>query len=402
MKIPGWLIGLLIFILPLQGQNSALEAGGYIKSLSGYSRNMPFVAADFAYQELQARVNIAGYLTENNTIVAEGRIRMVKSKALSLIPGYKASLVNTYPLGNLSMEIYNQGDGYAFAQPDRLNWTYDAENWQLTVGRQRVSWGTTLVWNVTDLFNPQSILDFDYEERPGSDVLRFQYFTGPASHIEGVWLPARDKNKRVAAIKTQFNRMGYDVYIMAAWQRSRPVMGAAFSGDVFGGGLRGELKWSAAPQAGTPVEYAGLTLPPLADGRRDDWQWALSYDFLFSNNVYLHFETLYNSLGVNKYGALYQYQALRSGLLNASQWSLFGEWSWQWHPLSKVDMFALVDAGDGSFILVPSFNWSATDNLDVFLIALVGRGEDTTTYGALGESFYLRIKYSFYLNQAYF
>ena len=43
------------------------------------------------------------------------------------------------------------------------------------IGRQRINWGTTTIWNPNDIFNAYNFLDFDYEERPGMDGGKFQY-----------------------------------------------------------------------------------------------------------------------------------------------------------------------------------------------------------------------------------
>ena len=51
----------------------------------------------------------------------------------------------------------------------------------LRIGRQRINWGVNLAWNPNDLFNAYSLIDFDYQERPGSDAIRFQYYMGDLS-----------------------------------------------------------------------------------------------------------------------------------------------------------------------------------------------------------------------------
>ena len=36
---------------------------------------------------------------------------------------------------------------------DRLNVTYEKNKWKLQLGRQRINWGQTFVWNPNDIFN---------------------------------------------------------------------------------------------------------------------------------------------------------------------------------------------------------------------------------------------------------
>ncbi len=60
-----------------------------------------------------------------------------------------------------------------YLEVDRLFLDFVKDDFQITVGRQRIAWGTCWVWNPTDLFNPLEVLDFDYEERPATDALEF-------------------------------------------------------------------------------------------------------------------------------------------------------------------------------------------------------------------------------------
>jgi hypothetical protein len=61
---------------------------------------------------------------------------------------------------------------------DRFFVDYTSGNWQIRAGRHRINWGQNLVWNPNDVFNAYSYFDFDYEERPGTDAVRVQYYTG--------------------------------------------------------------------------------------------------------------------------------------------------------------------------------------------------------------------------------
>ena len=47
---------------------------------------------------------------------------------------------------------------------DRAWIDYTRGKLQLRLGRQRINWGTNLVWNPNDVFNTFSYFDFDYEE----------------------------------------------------------------------------------------------------------------------------------------------------------------------------------------------------------------------------------------------
>ncbi len=387
------LLILLFLWAPLKAQD--WDIWGYGKYLG--SRITGYLPQEDALvdHQLHLRLNSRWYLSPRGTLAMEWRLRAFYGDLPGKLPGFKSFVVSSYPLTDMAWTLADEGSLFAYAQMDRFFWDYAADDWQVTIGRQRVAWGTTLVWNVSDLYNPQSILDFDYEERPGSDVLRFQYFTGPASRWEVVMQPAGKKRQRSLSLMGAFNRWNYDFYLIMAWQREKPVLAGAFSGDIAGAGFRGEFKASGHPR---PVDLEETYLPGfvnLSDGRGADVQMTLSLDYTFANSLYLHGEILYNSIGVSKNTALLAFQAQKAGLLSAARYSLFAETAYQWHPLVRLDLFTIFNPDDRSYILAPSVSWSAATNLDVYLIGLLGQGNRLSEFGAMGRASYLRLKYSF-------
>jgi len=79
---------------------------------------------------------------------------------------------------DLSWTIYNEDAVMLHTMIDRLYMEWIHKDLTLKVGRQRINWGINTVWNPNDIFNAYSYFDFDYEERPGTDALRVEYYTG--------------------------------------------------------------------------------------------------------------------------------------------------------------------------------------------------------------------------------
>ncbi len=99
-------------------------------------------------------------------------------------------------------------------------------------GRQRINWGQTLVWNPNDIFNSYSYFEVDYPERPGSDAIRVQYYTGNASTIE---LAAKidSANRVTAAAYFRFNTLGFDIQFLGGlYQEEDLVLGTGWSGNL--------------------------------------------------------------------------------------------------------------------------------------------------------------------------
>lgn len=109
------------------------------------------------------------------------------------------------------------------------------------VGRQRINWGQTLIWNPNDIFNVYSFFDFDYIERPGSDAIRLQYYPDYSSSLEMV-VNANYENHITAASLYRFNKWGYDIQFLAGYVNSEDfVVGAGWSGAIGPVSFRGEF-----------------------------------------------------------------------------------------------------------------------------------------------------------------
>ncbi|MEZ5069446.1 MAG: DUF1302 family protein [Bacteroidales bacterium] len=99
------------------------------------------------------------------------------------LPGLHSSadLYNKGIVDPLSLEIreaYVQLNGFL------------CRNLDVTLGRQRIAWGTADVINPTDNLNPADMEDvLDFGRRRGSDAIRLQYYLGRDVSLEAVLLP---------------------------------------------------------------------------------------------------------------------------------------------------------------------------------------------------------------------
>ena len=98
---------------------------------------------------------------------------------------------------------------------DRLWLKYQKDKIEISIGRQRVNWGVNTIWNNNDLFNAYNFIDFDYIERPGSDVVRFIYTGDNLSSFELVYMPNERKGYALAGLY-KLNSFGYDFQLLAA------------------------------------------------------------------------------------------------------------------------------------------------------------------------------------------
>jgi hypothetical protein len=243
------------------------------------------------------------------------------------------------------------------------------------------------VWNPTDLFNPLSVLDFDYEERPAVDAVRLQYFSSEVTKVELAIRPGKTRSRTVVAGKILLNRWSYDVHLLGGVQGDNPFVGAAWAGDIAGAGFRGEVISKKIS------DEAAALFPSWSN----EWStsFALSTDYTFTNNTYIHTEMLFNDHGTTGSTQASARLAQSLGLLSPARWSLFQELSFDLHPLVRMSGFVIFDLEDHSSALVPSIVWSAIENLDVSFYGLFFSGGPMTEYGNFEQSLFVRLKWSF-------
>jgi hypothetical protein len=403
----------LVLLWPLLLSSQALdyESNGYIKYLPTYTHfstrlpPIPGLAQTYTgtYFDhlLHARSNNHFYFGSSWRAAAEIRLRALQGNSLQNIPGYKdLYFASAYEFNPLEIYLWESDASVGHAQVDRLWLDFNYGDGQITIGRQRVAWGTSLVWNITDLFNPMDILDFDYEERPGTDALRGQYYLGPLQRLDFVIKPGATREGVVYAAAYSFNFASYDYTILLGQRQQLWQVGASWAGDIRGAGFRGEFLLTEKLSAAT-APYPPLLLLPdtvyrsLYKSQATNAALVLSADYTFSNSFYLHSELMYNSTGITENTALYRSEALSAGRLSAARFAIFQEAAYDVTPLARASAFAIFNPDDSSWLLAPGFTYSLVTNLDMLLIAYFTGGTTLSEYGSFGEAAFLRLKYSF-------
>ena len=385
-----------IFSTKLFAQIDEYSIGGYTKYLFS-SVKYPQLNDRYYDHLLHARLNTKWYPANNLTGTLELRFRAFAGGSVENYPGYSALIKSYQPLMDLDVYLWDSKSTIGYLEADRLYFDFYAEDFQATIGRQRIAWGTSWVWNPFDIFNPRSVLDFDHEELPGADALRLQYYTGAVSKVELALAPAREKENSSYALMFSQNAFDYDFNFMAGFRKERWIVGTAWSGDILDAGFRGEITYTQNPkriETYDPV-YSQFNESSISSKQKNVLNFVLSGDYTFPNSFYIHTELLYNSNGKTKNIGLFNQESYQLGMLSASRWSVYLEFSYDITPLMRGSIFAIVNPNDKSYVLVPSVSYSIITNLDLYLIGLFFNGNDLTEFGDFGHYFYARLKYSF-------
>jgi len=382
------LLLILMMFMPLQAfvQESKVSLNGYVKELyMFYSPKTPIPGFDvnnLGMNILHNRLNFKWYTSKKLTTVIEMRNRLMFGNLVKDYPNYQSTVNVDNGLVNMSW-ITAQGTGwFLHSMFDRAYLDYSSGKWQIRAGRQRVNWGVNLVWNPNDIFNTFSYFDFDYEERPGTDAIRIQYYTGTTSSAELVYKPGRDQAHSAIAGMYKFSRWDYDFQFLGGQAGNDWVMGCGWSGDIYGAGFRGEL---------THFE-------PRNDFSIRATVASVSADYTFSNSWYIHTSFLYSSNGkTGKAGGMNVLfnPDMSAKQLSFARHSLFGQVSKPITPLLSGSFSGIVNPSDGSFYVGPSFTYSLLNNLELMLTGQLFFGDSGTEFGDIGQIAFGRLKWSF-------
>jgi hypothetical protein len=268
---------------------------------------------------------------------------------------------------------------------DRLNVTFEKGKWKFQLGRQRINWGQTFVWNPNDLFNTYSFFDFDYPERPGSDALRATCFHNETASSE-LAVSVNRAGRITAAVQHHWNRRNFDYQLIAGELTETDfVVGGALTGDFNGLNLRGEFSYFH------PATHATDTSGVIA--------LSVGLDYMFSNSLMLQAEVLYNNVGsaFAGDGLMGLYSApLSSKFLSICDRNVFAQASYPVTPRLNASLSGIYFVDIQSAYAGLSMDYSLAENLDLSAIGQFFSAAGDSPLGNLRTGLgFVRLKYSF-------
>lgn len=383
------IINLLVITLFAYGQKKV--------TLDGYLNDMQTIYHIDNYgwlweNQIHNRLNLNLYPAEWLTLSIQGRTRFINGNTVTAFSGYGSMTGKDAGMTDLSFakeNHYNDKVGSVFTSMiDRAYAELTFGNFVGTIGRQRINWSQTFVWNPNDIFNSYSYFDIDYSERPGSDAIRLQYYTGVASTIE-LAVKADSSGSVSAAGYYRSTLGGYDYQIIGGVLAEEDlVAGAGWSGFIGNVSFRGELSYFRdlkhfSDTSGNLLASAGL-------------------DYTFGESLWLQGEVLYS--GFAKKRNISSFIQMFSADMNVknigfTEWSLFASLTYPVSPLINVNLAGMYYPLWKGFYLGPSFEFSVVENVAASLILQGFSAELEDPYGTISRQntaiAYARLKYSF-------
>ncbi|HKK61738.1 MAG TPA: hypothetical protein VJ951_04210 [Bacteroidales bacterium] len=356
------IIGIFFILLcfhPVAKSQSAISIDGYINDMQSlyYIDEIGWLWEN----QLHNRINLYMYPSNWLRISLQVRNRFQQNNLYGQFPDYQNSLGTDPGLLDLTWSLhdnYNDKAGYIFTTGlDRAWAEFSAGDFVATLGRQRINWGQTMVWNPNDIFNSYSYFDVDYPERPGSDALRLQYYTGMTSNIE---LAAKlDSAKNItASAYYRFNALGYDIQLIAGVLQEKDLLaGIGWSGNIEGVSFRGEGSYFRNMD-----NFSDTT---------GDILFSVGLDYTFGNSIWLQSEVLYSGFAEDQdiyslSGALSSDMSVKK--LGFNTWTLFSSISYPITPLINTSLAGMYYPEWKGFFIGPSIEASIGNNLKGSLI----------------------------------
>ena len=279
---------------------------------------------------------------------------------------------------------------------DRLNLRLDlGGSADLTLGRQPVSWATTLVLTPADPFSPFDPADPFREYRIGVDAARLRYYRGAFTQFEVVARPARIGERETLTLlgRASTNAAGWDAGGWAGLVHDTFGAAAFLSGAVGLWALRAEAAVRDLDGRTSVRAAIGLdrTLP------------------IAERDLYIVIEYQHDGMGATSPDELLA--AATGRAFAQSEMQVLGrdtgvlQLSYPLHPLVSASALWLGSLRDGSFLVSPGLGYSATESLGLRLGAFFGVGDEpaaggptwtlTSEYGALPRVLFVSANWFF-------
>lgn len=359
-------------------QDVALSAGGYGKNLA--IRSQTFLSGETYFFNI-SRLRLKGLGDLADRVHAEVWLdnelwsgNFLKTQDFDL--GQRAVRPTFVDMS----WIVSEGNEMQFRQNlFRAFATVYAGGAEVTVGRQRIAWGTGFAWNPTDLLNPFNPSAIELEEKTGVDAVHVTVPLTSLSRAEAVFAPGRGALKSSGALRFSGHVGEYDFSLMAGDFQDDRVLGADFAGYLGSAGVRGEL-------AHTWREGGDRFLRAV-----------INADYNFPGDIYAFAEFYYNGQGVSDKN---NYQQVIPELLTGRVFNLAKFYSAfsankSITPLLVLNVYGLANLNDGSSLLGPALTYSLFTDLEITVSAYLTRGSQGSEYGLQQSSYFASAQFYF-------
>ncbi len=271
----------------------------------------------------------------------------------------------------------------------------------LIFGKQQISLGTGYVWNPTDVFNVKDYLDPTYEQ-PGHNAIRMDIPLSTSYTLTALFSPDENwvDSAKMIQLKGRISHFDFSfIAIEKAWRfhdytefdtesmnflelpEKRQLLGVSTAGELLGLGV-----WA---------EYAYNKM----ETTKDFYELVLGTDYTFDFQTYVMVEYYRNTLGKTHHedytlNDWMRLMAMEQKAISRDQVYVFIQ-----HPVTDLlnaGISSIYNISDNSFALIPTLNYSLSDNVDIFAYLNLNFGAEGKAFAKnLGNGGLIRVRVYF-------
>jgi len=245
------------------------------------------------------------------------------------------------------------------------------------LGRQRIAWGTALLWNPMDILNPLNPLQLEREERAGVDAVTLDWNYAALSRLSLVAAGHETGDSSSYAIRWKSNLDLFDISLMGGRFRQDSIAGFDFAGQLGQMGLRGEFTHNNTERDG---EYQ---------------RFVVGADYSFGNTLTLALEYYFNGQGASDRNAYQVTRWLSGNVQSLGRHYLGGFFGYDFTALLRWKNYLILNLDDDSVFGFHSLVYSLVDNVDLTLGVQHQSGLKTAEYGLLQNIYYTQLQWFF-------
>jgi len=356
---------LLIFLSSLTAQDKVDIFGYFESQIMGVGLESQFL--QFFSNKL--RVDLKSTVSDNITFAANFDYITYHGKTKwDILDFLSPEVVSEVPEGMESFYVLPFSDRHFL---DNAYIKIAFKHFDLTVGKQQISLGTGYVWNPMDVFNVKDYLDPTYEQ-PGHNAIRLDVALGSSYTATALFSPDDTWRNSAKLLQLKGRISHFDYSLMAiekVWlfhdytqfdyeninflelPERRQLLGASTAGELLGLGV-----WA---------EYAYNWM----EDTKDFYELVVGSDYTFDFQTYVMVEYYRNTLGKTDYEDYNLNDWMRMLAFEQKAISRDQVYVFIQHPatdLLNIGLSSIYSISDNSLALVPTLNYSFSDNVEIF------------------------------------
>ena len=266
---------------------------------------------------------------------------------------------------------------------DRFSVQWQQADWSVTLGRQAVSWGSGIVFQPLDPFNPFAPTAVDRDYKNGDDLVLVERLLPNGHDLQLLHVVRRDQRQQIRSrvSSTAAKWHGYmrssEFELIVASHYDQDFIGLSLRQPLGPAVLRTDLAWREGAQSGHRWRLLGIVNADVAFPIRDQM-------------AYVFAEYFYNDFGMQRMPQAGEVlpQQLEIALQRGEVFNLMREYlavgaSYQWHPLVTQSASIINNLTDGSALLQGQISVDAAQNQQLQLGYIGGFSDPGDEFAAL-------------------